>query len=249
MAVTPEQPAPYAPSSAVLEIVNRFRDRGLPTPITGEVLARAGISDSLLPRTLQALQALDLIDGDGRPTQILDGIRRAPQAEYEQRLREWLTAAYADALQFIDPATADEVAVRDAFRNYNPVGQQGRMVSLFTNLWRAAGVGPDKDRSAPRKAPAVSGKPRVTPAKPIRQPPARDDGKGAQQQSNSGGLPPALAGLLASLPSADVGWTQQSRDRFVQTFGAVLDFCFPIITEEERSRRADIEREMLEDTV
>ena len=116
MPVTPDRPGPYAPASAILELVQRYRTRGLPTPINGEVLARSGISDSLIPRTLQTLQTLDLIDEAGAPTQVFEGIRRAPEAEYQQRLREWLNNAYADALNYIDPATASDVEVRDAFR-------------------------------------------------------------------------------------------------------------------------------------
>ena len=39
--------APYAPPATVLYVVNALRDRGLTTPITGDVLLRVGISDSL----------------------------------------------------------------------------------------------------------------------------------------------------------------------------------------------------------
>src|SRR4051812_46381549 len=113
MAVTAENSAPYAPPSSVLEVINRFR-RGLPAPIDAGVLGRAGISDSLIPRTLQTLQILDLIDDEGRPTQTLEGLRRAPEPEFQNRLAAWLNAAYADVLQFIDPGTADEGAIRDA---------------------------------------------------------------------------------------------------------------------------------------
>ncbi len=60
MAVTQEKPAPYAPASAILDIVSRYRNRGLVFPVNADVLARVGISDSLIPRTLQALQVLDL---------------------------------------------------------------------------------------------------------------------------------------------------------------------------------------------
>src|SRR5688572_7472873 len=140
MTVTPDRPAPYAPATAVLAMIERHRSRGLPTPINADVLARASVSASLVPRTLYALQTLDLITESGEPTEVFERIRRSPEAEYKQRLLEWLNGAYADVLQYIDPATADEVAVRDAFRAYNPVGQQARMVTLFMGLYAAAGV-------------------------------------------------------------------------------------------------------------
>ncbi|UPT61714.1 MAG: DUF5343 domain-containing protein [Hyphomonadaceae bacterium JAD_PAG50586_4] len=151
MAVTTTAPAPYAPPSAVLEVINRHRARGLPAPITQEVLGRAGISESLIPRTLQALQSLDLINENGMPSPTLEGLRLAPEHEFKARIAEWLNGAYADVLQFIDPATASDTDVRDAFRSYNPIGQQGRMVTLFQGLYAAAGIGSER-QSAPRPA-------------------------------------------------------------------------------------------------
>jgi len=58
------------------------------------------------------------------------------------------------------------------------------------------------------------------------------------------GLPPAIAGLLASLPKEGEGWTQDRRDKFVNTFGAVIDFCFPIVAAEQPKASASVE-EML----
>src|SRR4051812_7146316 len=99
MAVTQADPAPYAPASAVLEIISRRRHRSLPTPINADVLARASVSPSLIPRTLQALQTLDLIDGDGQPTLIFEAIRTSPEADYPKRLEEWLKALIPKSLR------------------------------------------------------------------------------------------------------------------------------------------------------
>jgi hypothetical protein len=112
--------------------------------VDAEVLARSGISESLIARTIHALKTLDLIDDEGKPTETLEGLRLAPEGEYVNRLGQWLNSAYADVLKFIDPSTADETALRDAFRSYTPVGQQPRMVSLFVGLYGAAGIGPEK---------------------------------------------------------------------------------------------------------
>ena len=226
MPVTPDQPAPYAPASAIVDIVERYRSRGLPIPINGDVLSRAGISPSLIARTIQALQSLDLINPEGMPTPVLDGMRLAPQAEYQQRMAEWLNAAYADALQFVDPATADETAVRDAFRNYKPIGQQGRMVSLFTGLFKGAGIAPAKTpgvaTTATRKKPLAA-----TPAKRIPKPPANQQMRHNDSTLKRDALHPAISGLLSSLPSVDQGWTQDARDRWYGAFGAVLDLALP----------------------
>ena len=163
MAVTQGKPAPYAPASAILALIERHRNKGLPVPVNADVLGRASISKSLIPRTLQAMQTLDLIDEDGKPTPILEGLRLAPETEFLHRMTEWLNAAYSDALTFVDPATDDEGRIRDAFRSYNPVGQQSRMVALFTGLFKAAGGAPVQ-RSTSRKATAGAGKPTAVPS-------------------------------------------------------------------------------------
>lgn len=241
MAVTPAKPAPYAPTSAMLDLVDRYRTRGLPIPVTAEVLSRAGISDSLNSRTLYALQSLDLIDDAGQPTPTFEAIRKAPEAELKARMIEWLNGAYADVLQFVDPATADEVAVRDAFRNYNPIGMQPRMVTLFQGLYAAAGIGTAKA--------AAASAPRAQRTAPPRRQMISKSGSGSRTSSHVtpppparsiNGVPEPLAGLLTRLPVEGKSWTKESRDKFVTTFGTLLDFCFPIV---ERIDEPDDEQE------
>jgi hypothetical protein len=229
MPVTPDSPAPYAPASAIIDLIRRHRSRGLPAPVNSDVLARAGISESLIPRTLQALQALDLIDDNGAPTATLEGIRLAPEAEYKQRIADWLRATYADALQFIDPATATESDIRDAFRNYRPIGQQGRMVTLFSGLFREAGISPERQRASNGAKPVIRAAAKPKPATPA----GRTSHTPANTGVSSENLPAPIAGMLASLPTNGAGWSQVTRDKFVTTFEAVLDFCIPIVEEPE----------------
>jgi Family of unknown function (DUF5343) len=145
--VTSSAPAPYAPASAILALIRRHRERGLPTPINEDVLARCGITDSLISRTLAALVTLDLIDDQGNPTATFEGLRLAPEADYTQRIAQWLKGVYGDVLNFIDPATATDTMLEDAFRNHNPPGQRARMITLFTGLHEAAGIRPEKSSS------------------------------------------------------------------------------------------------------
>jgi hypothetical protein len=227
MAVTRDRPAPYAPASAIIDIVGRYRNRGLPFPVNSEVLARAGIAESLIPRTLQALQTLDLINDLGNPTETFEGIRLAPEAEYRKRLEDWLKGAYADVFSFVDPSTDDEVRIRDAFRSYQPVGQQNRMVTLFQGLCAAAGMIPERaaptsrSRAPTPRTPRTSSVPKANVARstatpnPIRHP-------------SGSPFPPAIMGLMESLPNPMEGWTKASRDKFVQTFGIVLDYSIPV---------------------
>lgn len=252
MPVTVDQPAPYAPASAIMDLVSRHRAKGLQAPVDADVLARCGISDSLIPRTLQALKVLDLINPEGHPTEVLEGIRLAPESEYQARLTDWLTAAYADALAYVDPSTADEITIRDAFRKYVPTGQQSRMVTLFMGLFTAAGVMPERQRATtPRKALSNGSalKPRPARATPAPASQARIQaatGSMRRQQVDGGtALPPALSGLLASLPPSGAGWTKELRDKFMAAFPVILDFCYPIRAEEDAARPSISDDELL----
>jgi hypothetical protein len=98
------------------------------------------------------------------------------------------------------------------------------MVSLFLGLYGHAGVRPEK--SAPQRQRATVQRPRAVAKSALpngRKTPA------ANQQTD---LPAPLAGLLSKLPSEGSGWTQASREKFMNTFGTVLDFCFPIVAQE-----------------
>lgn len=227
MAVT-EQSAPYAPSTVVLMLLQRNRDKGLPNPLTIEALQRLGVTDSLVQRTFQTLKIFDLIDESGKHTGILDSLRRAPEAEYRPRMAEWLNAAYAHTLDVLDPATATEVQIRDAFRHYNPPSLQPRMIKLFTSLFEEAGVRAPSEVKASPKKPASSGGvvvARVPRVSRYEVPPPK--GSKPYEPLAPSSLHPALAGLLSSLPTPDRGWTQEERDRFVTAFSVVLDFAYP----------------------
>jgi hypothetical protein len=238
MAVTTDKPAPYAPPSTVIEVIKRYRERGLQTPITKDVLLRAGIAETLTPRVLQTIQTLDLIDEAGNPTETFEDIRKAPQGEYKDRLVQWLNGVYADALNFIDPATSDETAIRDAFRSYEPVGQQPRMVALFIGLYAEAGLGPER-ASAPRTTTA----PRVSvPKRNIRGitksgPRAGLERSATIQSDQTGTLPAPITGMLARLPKRS--WTKDERSKFLATFTAVLDFCYPVVEQSEQDDEAE----------
>jgi hypothetical protein len=210
----------------VIELIQRHRSRGLPSPVDADVLARAGISPSLIPRTLQSMIGLDLITEKGELTPLFEGIRKAPEAEYKQHVLQWLNTTYADVLAFADPATDDETKIRDAFRQYKPYGQQERMVTLFLKLYAHAGVATKPAINPPPRTRPVAAKP-----KPAAQ---RQDHADKLDRRHAGGhpipgVPPALAGMLLGLPSEEAGWSQDQRDKFHAAFGAMLDFCFPIV--------------------
>lgn len=226
--------APYTSGVAVTTVLRRYRDKGLSLPITTDVLIRAGVTESLVKRTLQAMQLLDLIDEAGQPTPIFQKMRTVPEVDYKACLQEWLKSAYSEVFQYVDPMEDDASRVRDAFRTYVPHGQQDRMVSLFLALCAEAGLAPEQNRAEAKPRARKSATPRAAVSRSAlggdtgNSSPAHSPAGRQRQVHFSNTLPPALAGLIQSIPAAERGWTKVERDRFYDTFGTVLDFAIPI---------------------
>lgn len=132
---------PYAPRAAILAVIEAFRERTPRTPVTVDNIALIdGVSDSIAPRTLQAMKLLDLLDDDGEPTAVLIGLREAGRNEFPLRLAEVIKDAYAEIFAYRDPATADPADIQDAFRVYRPASMRDRMVRLFYGLCEASNI-------------------------------------------------------------------------------------------------------------
>lgn len=236
MALRAGDSAPYAPPATVIDVVERYRERGLQTPITTEVLERAGVSQSLSQRTMQALRLLDFIEADGTPSTELEQLSRAPAEEWQQGLRDLLTTAYAEVWSFTDPAKDDIQRVRDAFRPFNPRGQQERMVTLFLGLCEWAGIDVSAAASSKKKAPAAESA-RTKPSNG-RQVPAASPQRPASTKRRTRkdvpadateGVPPSLLGLLKEIPRDGRSWTSKRRAEFLEAFAAVLSFSVPVV--------------------
>src|SRR4051812_19365886 len=107
MALVSGSSAPYTPAAPVVNLIKRVRDKGLTFPVTQDVLLRAGVAESLLGRTFQALQLLELIDDKGQPTEIFQKLRAVPEKDYKTTLALWLKQVYAEVFSFADPAAED----------------------------------------------------------------------------------------------------------------------------------------------
>ncbi len=196
----------------------------------------------MVTRTLQALVILDLVDNEGMPTPTFEALRRAPQAEYVQRFAEFLRAAYQEVFAFIDPMTSTVDKVRDAFRAYSPAGQRDRMVALFLGLCEEAQILGDGARQrTPQDPQRRQARVRAT-VRTLTPAASRNQGRAPFRGSSNRTqvLPVALSGLLESLPNNGGSWSRSRRDKFVETFGAVLDFCYPV---QERESDADRQEE------
>ena len=235
-------PAPYAPPATVLELITAFRNRGIPTPFTKDVLSRAGVPNSLVPRTLQALRLLDLVTDAGEPTPAMEGLRRASTEEFPDRLGDVVRAAYGEMFQFLDPDTMTADNVLDQFRHYEPIGQIRRMTTLFMGLCEAAGIVEEGVTKMPPKAK----KPKKSRSGPPKAKPKAKAGSENEERQEHGwgtalatGIPAPIAGLLTALPPES--WTKAERDQFLATFTAVLDFTIKVIDKKERPQANPLE--------
>lgn len=221
----------YAPPANVLDVIEAYRSRGLTTPFTAEVLTRAGVPESVAPRTLNSLEVLGLVDQGGQPSEQLEALRLAPQGDFTARLREFVEGTYAEILQFADLAKDDADKVLDAFRGVKPQGQMRRMVTMFLGLCDAAGMIPDGSPAKPGVKPVrAAGTPRRSTTKKS-APKSAERPAGAKSRARSAHddmIPVPIAGILSKLPAEGTTWTKAKRESFLKIFTSVLDFCFPI---------------------
>lgn len=228
MALTQGDTAPYAPPATVTDILRRYRDRGLPAPIDAEVLERAGVSATLSQRTLQTLKLLGFIDAEGQPTPEFEEASRAPEDEYKQRLGEVLLETYREVIQFADPAQDSYGRIRDAFRGFNPKGQQERMVTLFLGLLEFAGLDTSAATATRRrteKARPASG--RGKGAQDNGQPPARPGRGSGSRPSGRDPRDGALVAWFDTRPDPGSPWAKTDRDTFIITLRAMIDGIYP----------------------
>lgn len=231
MALQPQSGAPYTTATAAITGLEAWRDRGLGTPVTGEILVRAGVPESISRRTLASLKQLELLTPEGQPTQQFQDLRQARgDDEYKTRLQEWLRGIYADVLQYTDPSTDTPDRVAEAFRTFEPAGQRRAMAALLIGLWKYSGL------------PVASGS-ESPPSRSIRSAARRTTSTSTRSQADiaagknlarvartelSPDLPPGLIGLLQQIPRGGAPWTTERRDGFLRAFSAVLDFTVPI---------------------
>jgi hypothetical protein len=217
---------PYAPAKPVLDIVRRFRERGLPEVLSRQELHRLGAAEGNSDRIQKTFQFLDLIDQTGKRTPTFDRLGKASSSEYQSVFAEVVRAAYAPILAIVDPKADTDIALNDAFRHYEPAGQRKQMVGLFLALCREAGLAEataTSRRPTVRKEAAAAAQPRKT-----RMADRSEDSGGSDE--TLGADYRLLSALIQQLPR-DGKWTQSRRDRWLQAFTANIDLLVEITNE------------------
>lgn len=198
--------APYAPPSAVLNVIRHYRSRDVPEKVTITNLQQIGVTEALANRTMAALRFLDLIRDDETTTDQFRALRFASDDEYQQVLGGILDAAYKNVLDHVDLETADDKALNNAFIPYSPGGQRPRMITLFLALAQEAGrkIAAPAKASAPRSAAPKSLKPKGRPEDGGKRHQYKSGGDGGPDHSGQSGAGVVAFGVtdsdLAALP-------------------------------------------------
>ncbi|MGH3036487.1 MAG: DUF5343 domain-containing protein [Gaiellaceae bacterium] len=246
MPIQSDGPAPYTAPKAVIDLIEAYRGRGLQTPFTQDVLIKAGVSETLAPRTFTALKLLGLIEDSGEPTQQFVDLRKAPEDEFKDRFAAIIRGAYAEVFSYVDPAMDPIARVRDAFRSYTPIGQQPRMVTLFLGLSEYAGIippdperkaksaagaatrGPRAQRSNTRQRSGGTLEPRTPDTVPVGATLPLDTLFPPKNQPVAAGGHPLIQGLLRELPPVGATWPESKLKTWLETQRAVFNLLYKI---------------------
>jgi hypothetical protein len=223
MPIEPLGPAPYAPPATVLTTLKWHWQKGLPTPITTEVIERIVESESLAPRVTKTLRLFELVDDEGQPTPQFQELAHAPtEDDFKARLAAIVQVAYADVIQYIDFDTVSTEQIEGQFRRYTPRGQVERMAVLFRGLCLYTGLmAGSSDEAHTVMQPTRNRRPK--PATP-RTPKGGGDGDQGSKEREDAPPPVALTDaksryLNLLLKQADENPTPELFDRIERVLG------------------------------
>jgi hypothetical protein len=192
----------------------------MPAELTPRVLTSLDVARGNADRILYTLAFLGLTDESGKKTAQAERLRRTRDTEYVRLLAELVHHSYAQIFAAVDPATEGDLALLDAFRPFEPVGQRDRMITLFLALCREAQIvpgGPIQSKSRLRRSP----EPRADGPEPD-SPPRPYAGA---TLAGDGAL---ISSLLEQLPP-DRRWKADRRERWITALTAAVDLVIEVV--------------------
>jgi hypothetical protein len=215
----------------------------LPEYVDAEYLRDAGIPEGTIGRTLFALRFLGIIEEGGIPTSALRSIHTSTDEEYRTVLAGLVREAYKEVFNVVDPAEDTQDRIINVFRRYTPASQRSRMAGFFLGMCREAAI-PTLD--VPRQRAMVgtrqvANKPSARPSSTEKTGPA--PGVTHPKAGYPSGVPPALDGLVRSLPAEGTPLSITRRQQWLKMAEATLAFVYPeeaeTVTEEQEQEETD----------
>jgi len=253
---TPSMSPPYLPFKTLTNFLTKLEAEGaVPSHIDRSILSHmSGGTGSLV---IHGLKALGLIEVDGAVTERFRQLALEPDRRPEI-MREVLEERYPAVMEEC-AQNATPLRIQTAFRDMGVEGSTLRKaMSFFQGAATLAGVAlppgfkPPAARSA--NGSSTRSEKRRAPERPASERQESDSG-----DSNAGAeavpardevsppiggslppsrYPPAVEGVLHALPSLDAPhWTAEKRDRFLAALTSVIDLCYAVEADRERSRQ------------
>lgn len=161
-------------------------------------------------RTLQALRFLGLLDGD-YGSELFDGLRRATGDEVPGLLASILRRAYPTIFVTIDPSSAADHELAEAFCLFEPAAQRPKMIALFRGLCVMAGI--------------------IRPDAPARPAAAKRNQARASRRAaptrSAFELDPVIRAVVDALPPAR-RWSPAQRERWLEALRAAVDLTIEV---------------------
>ena len=216
---------PYASGRSVIQVITRYREHGLPELLTTESLQLVGITASTASFTVRALLFLGLVEDTGAKTALFESIRQARSEEFPEILARAVRQAYSEIFIIADPAKADETAIADAFRKYEPAKQRRKMVSLFLALCEASGI----IQTAPKRRVRVSSsQPRSQrTSTPTPTAPVPNETVSSRNDDSLEIDLRLISSIVQQLPR-NCQWTSQRRERWLDAMTSAIDLLIDI---------------------
>ena len=231
---------PYPPPSNVISVLQRVRSRNLPDRIDTEYLRDAAIPQGTVHRTLFALRFLRLVEESGELTNALKAVATSTDEEYKTILSGLIREAYGEVFKVIDPAEDSQEQILNVFRRYTPASQRMRMVVFFLGVCREAGI-PTRDVPRQRAMGASKGIAKTpSPSPLVKTGRVSLRGTGTLRVADT---PPALEGLIRSLPPAGTPLSAHRRRQWVELAKATLAFIYPEESEPDATSEVEHENE------
>lgn len=220
---------PYMSFKTLNSFVDRLNSSTTPPVIDKSVLSN--MSGSGRSALMSALRYLQLVDGEDVVQDSLRNLVKAYKTDtWKAVLYDTLKGPYNEIVKDLDLKTGTDAQLQKAFKING--GVEGHMqinaIRFYLSFLKEAGI-PYSPHFGMRRATPKSATRKIKPHRTsgkMKPPPLNDDGA-------LSGLPAPIIGLLKTLPAINTGWTKDRRELFLTTFGAVMDFCYPIVEAEQ----------------